>query len=119
MYRCSSNVGVQGGVQYVSLGSGCTQHGIIVHEIGQYNRNWYIFISFFMSVYEIQPILGTVKILIFFFRAQPLTSSSESRKMYKPEYLKMRKINLNKFAQVQSSGNVQNVSRSVRFKQFV
>ena len=30
---CFSAVGRQGGVQVVSLGSGCVQHGVVVHEL--------------------------------------------------------------------------------------
>ena len=32
--RCSSDVGMQGGRQTVTLGAGCFHHGTVLHELG-------------------------------------------------------------------------------------
>ena len=49
---CFSSVGRQGGVQVVSLGSGCVQHGVVLHELlhvlgmwheqSRYDRDQYV-----------------------------------------------------------------------------
>ena len=40
-FRCYSQVGRVGGAQRVSIGRGCEYHGVVVHEIG----NWQYYLD--------------------------------------------------------------------------
>ena len=41
IFRCSSNVGRQGGMQKVSIGYGCEFEGVIIHELMHSTGFWH------------------------------------------------------------------------------
>jgi hypothetical protein len=72
---CFSSVGRQGGVQVVSLGSGCVQHGVVLHELlhvlgmwheqSRYDRDQYVRILWQNIAQGKEDQFGRFGILIF------------------------------------------------------